>query len=396
MSPITSAESALTPSVRDIWRTARGPVLIAAVLVLIAVVSVISQRGQQGYLDPQGTGDRGSRALATLLEERGTSVRVVRSAEGARGAMSSSAMLLLTRPWSLRNNELADIARLPGDRMLVEPTPGTLRRLAPMVELEGRVSVASREPACRLPAATAAGTSSLGGDVYTLRSKRGDVSEVRQCYASGGRPSLLTLHSGGRDIAVLGTGAPLTNGRLGQEGNAALSLNLMGAHSKVVWVLPPNRPAAAGGGQRGPLWPLGDSSLVSENVSWAVVQIAVALVLVALWRVRRLGPVVTEPLPVVVRASETVEGLARLYQSGHARDRAAAALRSGCLSRLTPRLRLGPGSSASAIIETIADRAGRDPAAVGALLYGMAPEDDAGLVRLADELDSLEREVERL
>ena len=47
------------------------------------------------------------------------------------------------------------------------------------------------------------------------------------------------------------------------------------------------------------------------------------MLLLALWRARRLGPVVAEPLPVVVRAAETVEGRARLYRRGGARGQAA-------------------------------------------------------------------------
>src|SRR5690606_41722785 len=54
----------------------------------------------------------------------------------------------------------------------------------------------------------------------------------------------------------------------------------------------------------------------------------VVVVLLAWWQGRRLGPLVTEPLPVVVRASETVEGRGRLYRSRRARDRAAEALRT--------------------------------------------------------------------
>ncbi len=62
--------------------------------------------------------------------------------------------------------------------------------------------------------------------------------------------------------------------------------------------------------------------------AWLVaIQLGVALLLAALWRARRLGPLVTERLPVVVRASETVEGHARLYRSRRARDRVAATLR---------------------------------------------------------------------
>ena len=54
-----------------------------------------------------------------------------------------------------------------------------------------------------------------------------------------------------------------------------------------------------------------------------------AFLVVGVWRGRRLGPIMTEPLPVTVRAAETVEGHGRLYHRLNARDRAANALRAG-------------------------------------------------------------------
>ena len=64
--------------------------------------------------------------------------------------------------------------------------------------------------------------------------------------------------------------------------------------------------------------------------------------LAALWRARRLGPLVTERLPVAIRASETTEGRARLYRKANARDRAAAALRSATRTRLAPLIGVPP------------------------------------------------------
>jgi hypothetical protein len=69
-------------------------------------------------------------------------------------------------------------------------------------------------------------------------------------------------------------------------------------------------------------------------VKFGVVQLLVALGVLALWRGRRLGPVVEEPLPVVVRAAETVEGRSRLYRKAGARDVAAEALRRAAVRRL--------------------------------------------------------------
>ncbi|HEY5183477.1 MAG TPA: DUF4350 domain-containing protein, partial [Actinomycetes bacterium] len=111
---------------------------------------------------------------------------------------------------------------------------------------------------------------------------------------------------------------------------------------------------------------------------------------------RRLGRIVAEPLPVVVRAAETTEGRARLYRRAGARDRAAATLRAAAVQRLRPALGLPRTAEAVEVAAAVAARSGRPEADVAALLYGAAPRDDAALARLADDLDALERTVRSL
>jgi hypothetical protein len=98
---------------------------------------------------------------------------------------------------------------------------------------------------------------------------------------------------------------------------------------------------------------------------------------------------------VVVQAAETVEGRARLYRRSRARDTAAESLRGARRVRLGRLLGLPARSAPTALVDAAAARAGRDPGAVAGLLYGAAPADDAALVRLADDLDALDREVRR-
>ena len=95
----------------------------------------------------------------------------------------------------------------------------------------------------------------------------------------------------------------------------------------------------------------------------------------------------------MVRASETVEGRGRLYRSHRARDRAAAALRTATLQRLLPRLGLGPGASAPAVVTTVAQRSGADPGFVSHHLFGPPPATDNDLLQLARALDEIERQV---
>jgi len=96
----------------------------------------------------------------------------------------------------------------------------------------------------------------------------------------------------------------------------------------------------------------------------------------------------------VIRASETVEGHGRLYRSRRSRGQAAAVLRSAALRRITAVLELPPATAPDAACAAIAARAGRDSAAVRAILFGPAPRDDAALAALGGDLDRLEREVQ--
>jgi hypothetical protein len=123
------------------------------------------------------------------------------------------------------------------------------------------------------------------------------------------------------------------------------------------------------------------------------VQSVLALLLALLWRARRLGPVVREPLPVAVRSAETLLGRARLYRRARAADRAAATLRTAVLRRLAGRLAVPPAAGPEAVAVRVAEATGQDPGKVHGVLLGPAPADERALVRLADELDALERAV---
>ncbi len=129
---------------------------------------------------------------------------------------------------------------------------------------------------------------------------------------------------------------------------------------------------------------------------WALLQLLVAVLLVAYWRGRRLGAVVTEQLPVTVRAAETVEGHARLYRRANAHGRAAELLRKATASRLAGYFGI-PAARAHAdpslLVAPVSARLGVTDDLVADLLTGQAPQSEAELVLLADHLDQLEQEV---
>jgi hypothetical protein len=369
------------------WRRRRTVIVVGAVVLLGAIVIALLQPGAEvvGDLDPADPSPAGTHALADLLAARGTSVtRTITPAAAQAAAGTAGTTLVITSPGLLTARQLDGLAAAR-DLMIVAPDRAALTALAPAVTQAGGNRVTTTQPDCALLAAQLAGSADLGGERL-----RGTAPGAVTCYPVRGLPSLVQYQAGGRLITVLGTGQFLTNGRLAQHGNAALALDLLQGSSHVVWLVPgPGLPPGA----RSAGQPRSLTSLIPLPAYLVVIQLAIAVVLVACWRGRRLGPLVSEPLPVVVRAAETVEGHARLYQARRARDRAASTLRAAASRRMALLLGVPPGAGPGALIEALARRVQRDPSQIEALLSGPAPADNTALAVLADELDALEREV---
>jgi hypothetical protein len=350
-------------------------IALGLLALLIALVALTTGQSAGGALDPRSAGPDGSRALAVLLRERG--IQVDRGA-----ATGAGRTVLVPFPEALDSAGLARLVTSGADIVLVDPGSVDVAQVTP----GPGVSARTRSPGCTLPAATVAGAARLGGTTYT------SANAAISCYDG----TLLALPAGsapgaGR-ITVLGSADLLTNSRLDQQGNAALALGLLSGQPRLTWYTA--RRASSGATL---------TSLLPKAIPWAVLQIGIALFVIGVWRGRRLGPVVTEPLPVVVRAGETVLGRARLYAAARARDTAANALRTGSRARLAGLVHLDPHASPEALVGAVAARTGKEPAVVSALLYeGLATggygaaESDAALVRLADELDRLENQAKEM
>jgi hypothetical protein len=374
------------PSSGSRWRT---PLAIAAIVVLAGIaVALLAPRPAppSGYLDPDSTQPTGTRALADLLSARGTQVvRVASAASAAATVRQGASTIVVTSPSLLNPQQLREIANARAALVLIEPTRGALTVLAPAITLVGQAPVGPVDPQCALRVATLAGDADLGGPDLRLA----DGTDGITCYPGSGGAFFAQYGEGASQVTALSSGAPLQNQHLAELGNAALALNLLSGRGRVAWLVPTasGRPIASARA------PASLTSLVPLGAYLVAVELGVALLLAAAWRARRLGPLVAEQLPVVVRAAETTEGHARLYQAVRAREQAAQSLRRAVIGRLTPALGLAPETGADAIASAIASRTRLSPEQVHRLLFGPAPVNDAQLVSLADDLDAMEREV---
>ncbi|WP_129842297.1 DUF4350 domain-containing protein [Streptomyces sp. RFCAC02] len=381
--------SSVSPTARALWRRGRGFLLAAAILAAAGLLIALIGDDDHGSLDPRSATPSGTRALAELLADHGVDTTVVTTAREAAAAASGETTLVLPHAAALSDTAATTLrgatADTGGRTVLLAPDGPALDAFAPgLTATELGTTEEAAAPSCAYAPAGRAGTVRLGGLGYTDSS-----SGTTACYPVAGLSTLLLLPDSGGDTVVLGSPDLLRNEHLDEEGNAALALQLLGSRPHVVWYFPTGDEVTGGSGDSSVL------GLTHPAWRWGAFQLAIAAVLAALWRARRLGPVVTERLPVVVHAAETTEGRARLYHRAGARDTAADALRTAARTRLAPLAGLAATAAHSPgeLPGAVAARTGDPAPHVHDLLFGPPPADDAALVRLAGDLDALERRL---
>lgn len=355
---------------------------LVAICAVAAIGTYLTAPRPGGQMDPESTGPEGAHALVALLRDHGVTVVVANGVDDAVSSARPGTLLLFAQTQRVSTEVLLKrLADVPGDLLLVEPTSHARAALAPGIR-SGGASTSDTKPDCALREADQAGSVDFGPS-NTFRAV-GDKT-ASSCY--GG--ALVRYRDGDRTVTVVGSSNFLTNGSLLRAGNAALAMNLAGQDSRLVWYAPQHIEGGSSG--KGKIF-----DLIPDSVSWMIVQLWLTVTLIALWKGRRIGPLVAEKLPVVVRASETVEGRGRLYRSRRARDRAAQALRSAALQRMLPRLGLGVDTPPPAVVLAIAQHGSSDPESLRHILFGPAPATDADLIQLTRALDDIERQVTHL
>lgn len=356
---------------------------IMALTVGYVVVSRLASGPDDRALSPRNPAPGGAMAAAEILRGQGVSITEAGSFEQAISALEArdgaATVLLYDRNGYLGEGQLREL-RAEADRIVViSPGRRTLRGLASSLRNAGVVPEGHNvlEPECGLEDPLAAGSISAGnGQLY--------AGSGTICYRvdDGG----LYAVSGDGRVVVIGSSALLSNDLLDEHGNAALVLRSLGGSEELLWYLPglgdvPQDRNPATLDELAPPW-------VAFLGPWLVVVAFLAV----LWRGRRLGPLVFEPLPVVVKAAETAEGRARLYQDSRAVARAAANLRAGTMVRLARVFRLGPDAGIDSLVEAVARKTGRPPAQLRDIL-DHRPETQSGLVQWAQTLEQLEQEA---
>ena len=376
---------------RPRWVT---PVVVVGVLLAVALGLTLLERGGHANtddLDPANPGFTGAQAMAHVLTAHGVTVTVVRSqrelldttVDGTSTVVVTQTIRLSRRTARTALTHSAVAASL----VLLDPDPEVTKGMGLPVSSH-LTDLTSPGASCR--------SSLVGTDFRLALADRAykataNGSGATTCFPDkkdgGGALVSLPGAAGRPPVILLGDDTLISNGAALDSDNAAIALHLLGQTRHLIWYIPSLADITPS-----------ESTSRSTAPSWFKPGLALAtsaFLFLSLWRGRRLGRLVTEPLPVIVRAIETTESRGRMYRKARDRTRALTVMRLATRKRLTAYLGLSSWSSVSSVAAAAASVSGRSYKEVLELLSSSAVNDDSSLLRLANTLTALEKEVRR-
>jgi hypothetical protein len=348
-----------------------------------------------GTLSPTGTGAFGSSLLAQRVRAAGSTVTAAGSSAAAirlASAEPNGAVIVVPTPDYLAASFWSDLEQIdiPVRVVIIAPGLRSLRNLSGRFQVgpdRWASTVAAPGDECRVPEAVTAGAAGILENRY---------GAAQTCY-DGGLASVTQPNRSGVDVQYFAAGAsdPFRNDRIDEAGNSALAVGLLDTGSPVIWAdvhssepdppvdVPPltlpsygrpdahPSPTASGDNAGGAGAAASDPLTAFPPMLWlALAGLAIAAVLVGVARSRRLGPPVTEALPVLVPSAEVVAGRGRLLDRIGANDATLATLRGAAIRRL--HRTLYPLAAPAAASTLLPDHDGAAPAGVDHFVAAVA------------------------
>ena len=369
--------------------------IVGATVTVVLVIMIAIGTDDDVPLDPDGTGPTGARALVLLLESFAGGVDVVATPPTSD---FDTAVLLNDRLTDSARIEIASWVRAGGTLVVADPA-------SPFVPAFNDAEIGSFGPltiepgTCRVPALSAVGSLEVDGRVgYPVAT--GD----RSCFGGDGSAFVVVSDVGAGTVVAVGGAGVWINSAIGRADNSVLAVALLAPEPGVEVAVLRSRLASTtvpsdgdpvpsdgrrddvGGGSTGLL------DLMPDYLKWVVVQLAVAWLVYAAARARRLGRPIVERQPVRIPGSEIVRATGRLFRRTSPSE-TAALLTESLRSEMASVLGLPRDSPARTVAEVAAARCALGADEIESVLIAPAVVDDAGLMELSTRIDRVREEV---
>ena len=384
-----------------ISKKTRTTVLITALIAILIVIATIANMGVLGQddgrrLSPGSTQAKGAGAIAAILEDQGVAVTHVRN-QVELGEIQADSTTLVVDPWQLSNGDISTLAGSGSEVIVLLPSGFSEAMRWGFSEREWGINVGDDQKAHVAQCEQ--------GPITPAESEIGPITTI---YMNAEGPACLPVQGGHawvqspryENVWAFGAGEILTNIRLAELDNAGVAVRMLGRHPNLYWV--ENYASVE----------ITEAQPARGLPAWLVAFFA-ACVATGLWytvyRWRRFGKLVAEPMPVVVPVGEAETGRARLYSASRNPAHAARITRSAFISRYATRLGITELSNQQQVVEAFdaaiaSHHQFRKPAErkeqpaldrdfLGSALYSYPVSTDQDLAHVVSMLGTIEKEL---
>jgi Domain of unknown function (DUF4350) len=365
-------------------RRYRWAIGLVAAAVLIALVSGRPPSSPKS-LDPNSTQPDGTKALVLLLRALGDHVTTGATTPTSTPAGNGYALLLHDHLNNTDRNSLIDWVDRGNTLVLTDPASPLAQVTAdtsPNDQLffgPAQPQLASACVAEAQPLDAVADIQPEGGQLFR------PTSEQLGCFPFGNGYYMVARTQGSGTVVVAGGPGMWINANLGRADNSVLAAALLAPSpgSSVTFI----GSSRIGGGSTGLF------GLIAPRLKELFWELVIAFLLIVLWRARRLGRPISEPLPVELPGSELVVAAGSLLHEGGHRARAVELLRRDLRTVISRQLGFERGINDETLAQLTADRTGISEAFLLDALAGPLPSSDGDLVRVCQAIETIRREV---
>lgn len=382
-------------------RKKTGMILLVSLIVVawlaVMVWVALQPERTEGSLGIDDKTNHGAAAITSVLEEHSISVRPAQSMTQLESELRrnpDATVLFHDKHQAMetasfeRLEELADLVP-PDQRVFAGVTASQQDYLVDGIDHTANMNFIDELAAtdqCRLDAAREAGSiSSIRQGVVLTDDAQGCFRVVDD--SMGEQEHVYAFAETANGSIVFADWRMLTNAGLYQNGTATLALWSLGRADSVIWFQPDFQLDPDSDGQ---LSPVQLPDWARMGIVWAVIATGIWL----LYRARRTGPIIIEPLPAEVPAAETTVGRGRMYAKAKHHRHALTMLQQASRARLARLLQLGAQASSDAVLAETAKQLGRPLAELRQLYDPPAGDISAQqFVTWANQLHDLEHQV---
>lgn len=355
-------------------RNARFWLMLGAALVV--VVLIVGGSGETGpAYDPRSVAPDGARGIVETIEQLGATVDIDRSVPD----VSATTALMLRDRLTLEDEDALRSWVRAGGVLVVADVNSPLAAQA--VGFVGRPD----EPRPSISRGVCTIEVLAEAEELTLTGRLLNTSGRSSCFGDNNSAFIVAESVGQGTIVTVGSPNLFVNAELDDADAAVVAINLLaptGSNAHMAFVGPS-------------IVDFGDeeiAELIPPRVWNSILQLLAAFLLYALYRSRRLGGVVPEPVPVHIEGSEIVLKAGLLSERAKDPGSAAVVLQMDLLQRARIALSVPPTASEADIASRIADRTGHSSVDVERGLYGPVVTDEE-LVQTAQLLHAIDTKL---